>query len=351
MLTAPLAFAAPTEAEKETARSLMDQGDALAAKADWQAALRHYQAAHEIMGVPTTGIEVARVQVELGRLLEARSTALAVAHAPSDTAEPAVFTEARASAAILAQELEGRIPSLVIDVVPQQAVPRVRIDDVELPAAALGLPFKVNPGRHVVRASAAGYAPAEREVSVSEGQQKEVHFTLGEQRGAGAALDPSAPVANGSGALEVSGKPGALDSPSEAATTRGVIALGVAGAAGLVGAGAGIYSWMKVNEARDNHCIGNRCTSEAEPLLDQATTSAWVANVGVGVAVVALAYGMYELVFNSPAQPSASGLATRKRAQAVASERGALRPLAVEETSVSFATQENGATLWWSGAF
>src|SRR5690606_33134185 len=100
-----------------------------------------------------------------------------------------------------------------------------------------------------------------------------------------------------------------------------------------------------------SHCIGNRCTSDAEPLLDQATTSAWVANVGVGVAVVALAYGMYELVFNSPAPPSASGLATRKRAHAVASERGALRPLAVEETSVSFATQENGATLWWSGAF
>ena len=43
---------------------------------DLEGALKRYEAAHEIMGVPTTGIEVARTRAKLGQLVEARAVAI-----------------------------------------------------------------------------------------------------------------------------------------------------------------------------------------------------------------------------------------------------------------------------------
>ena len=73
-----IARAEPTAGDKETARSLMDEGDRKFAAKDFKGALDAYQGAHAIMGVPTTGIEVAKAQEALGLLVEARDTLLAV---------------------------------------------------------------------------------------------------------------------------------------------------------------------------------------------------------------------------------------------------------------------------------
>lgn len=48
----------------------MDQGDALFEARDFAGALRAYRAAHAIMGVPRTAIEVAKAEVALGRFVE-----------------------------------------------------------------------------------------------------------------------------------------------------------------------------------------------------------------------------------------------------------------------------------------
>ena len=346
-----------SEAEKETARGLMDEGDALAAQSDWEMALKHYRAAHQIMRVPTTGIEVARAQAKLGQLVEARTTAIEVANLPLMGKEPAVFTQAREAAAELADELESRIPSVVIEVEPREVAPRVRIDEAELPLAALGLPFRVNPGQHQVTASAPGYSPVEMEFTVAESERRSVPLTL--------VLDPSRDLASaGAQGNTLESNDGAAPSPegsqdvgfesgvssgTDAATTRGFIALGVAGAAGLVGGGAGIYSLMKVNEAQDNHCTGSSCSSSARPLLDQATTSAWIANVGVGVAAVALVYGIYELAVNAPTQ-SAGRTTDRTRGSSARAGKGHTNTTE-SHTAVSVTSHQSGATLWWSGAF
>src|SRR5262249_12998493 len=55
----------PTAAEKETARTLMDQGDEAFAAKDFPTALKHYKAAHAIMGIPNTGIWVAKAEEAL----------------------------------------------------------------------------------------------------------------------------------------------------------------------------------------------------------------------------------------------------------------------------------------------
>src|SRR4051794_16154924 len=77
------AFATPSASERETARSLMQDGDRLLSSGDPMNALKCYQAAHAIMHVPTTGVAVAKTQAEVGQLVEARSSALDVLSIPT----------------------------------------------------------------------------------------------------------------------------------------------------------------------------------------------------------------------------------------------------------------------------
>ena len=172
LLAGPSASADPTPEDKATARTLLSDGRAKMEAKDYEGALKSFQAAHAIMGVPTTGLDLARAQAALGKLVEARETALAVTKTPVLPAEPSVFTRARASATELMTEIAPRIPSLVVIVrgAPADSVPVVTVDDVVIPVAALGLPRKLNPGKHGVEVKLPGYIAARREIDLREMQ-------------------------------------------------------------------------------------------------------------------------------------------------------------------------------------
>ncbi len=179
LLVPSLALAEPSSADKETARNLMKEGDAKFATKDYASALKAYQAAHAIMQVPSTGLPLARAQIERGLLVEARDTLLQVSRHPKDAKEPAAFAKAREDAAELAQKLTTRIPSLVIVVEgapSSEAV--VAVDGASIPAAALSAPRKVNPGSHTITASAGGFHDASATVNVKEGANEKVTIKL-----------------------------------------------------------------------------------------------------------------------------------------------------------------------------
>ena len=97
LLGCAVAQAQPSAAQKETARGLMAEGRELRDKGDLPSALTRFNAADALMGVPTTGFEVAATQAQLGKLVEARETlqrVLAIAVSPDD---PEPFPEARSS--------------------------------------------------------------------------------------------------------------------------------------------------------------------------------------------------------------------------------------------------------------
>ena len=104
----------PSAADRDTARKLLDSGDEAFAKKDFAGALNAYSAAHAIMNVPSTGIEVAKAQTAMGLLLEARDMALQVTRMEQLPKEPLAFGEARKEASDLAAQLDPRIPSLEI---------------------------------------------------------------------------------------------------------------------------------------------------------------------------------------------------------------------------------------------
>lgn len=174
------AQAEPSAADKETARALHVGGRAKLAAGEVKAALESFQAAHAIMKVPTTGLDVARAQAALGLLIEARDTALEVTRLPSSATEPEAFTDARAEAAKLADELGGRISSIVVRVrgLPANARASIRVDGAEIPTEALTLPRKANPGAHVLEVATSGVAGVKRVVTLREGEAQGVEISL-----------------------------------------------------------------------------------------------------------------------------------------------------------------------------
>jgi len=306
MLSANPTWAA-TDAEKETARSLMDDGDRLRAAQDNAGALQRYQAAHDIMKVPTTGIEVAKTLQALGKLVEARRMAIEVANLPVAPGEPDVMGAARQEASSLAAQLATRIPSALIQVWPKQAQATVLVDSVELPAAAMGLPYKTNPGEHVVQVSAPGYQTAEQRFRLEEAGSTTVSVNLVAQAGPAPPPEAVAP-----GEQPPPAEPAPASEPQDRTLTY--VAFGIAGAGAVLGTVTGLLSLSKASAAKE-HCDGNVCSPEASDDIDSSKSLATFSNIGFGVAIAAGAWGLYEVLSAPSGAQTASAPTTRATPQ------------------------------------
>lgn len=267
---------AQTKTERDMARALMDEGDAKVEKKDLEGALRAYRAAHVIMGVPSTGIEVARTEEKLGHLVEAHKTALEVARSPEKPGEPKPFTEAREAAKKLAAELELRVPriTVVVQGVPESAPVEVKIDGVLLPSEAARDAQPVNPGKHEVSAAATGLPPVSKEVEVAEAQRLRVALALGDAAASGGGGD----------------KPGRRVSPLV------YVGFGVGGAGLIAGTVTGVLSLSRAGTVEDlcpaGTCPTQAALDEATPVNDSAKTLANVSNVAFALAVVGVGVGV-----------------------------------------------------------
>jgi tetratricopeptide (TPR) repeat protein len=113
VIALPTAAAAggPSEIDKDAARAAVQQGDERMAAKDYAAALEAYKRADDIMGVPTTSIELGKTHMLLDQMVEAKEAFERAATYPEQENEPAPFTDARRIAKDLAFQLAERIPS------------------------------------------------------------------------------------------------------------------------------------------------------------------------------------------------------------------------------------------------
>ena len=298
------AWAQPTAADKETARGLMTEGRSARDRNDLKAALKAFSAADALMHVPTTGLEVARTQVAMGQLVEARDTALRVARSQAKADDPTPFKQARDAATALTEELEGRIPALTVTLknVPEGATAAVTIDDASVPTEALGSPRRLDPGHHVIVAKA-GTAEGKQEVDLAEKDRKEVAIELpAEAAPAAAAATPDA-SAGAEQPPETTGKSGF----SKALMFGG---FGLAGAGVIAGTITGIMSMSKTNGVKSSAgCAGSVCgpaeyddINSAKSLATISTVSFVAAGVGAVLGVVGVITGNG----SSAASPSTS---------------------------------------------
>jgi hypothetical protein len=238
---------AQTDEERDQARQLMDQGDELAEKKMHIEALGAYQKAHAIMNVPTTGIEVVRMLLSLGRLIEAKKVCRSVVALPVQPDEPTAFAEARTDASTLATELDARIPHLRVILPPSS---RLYIDGAEVTGVRPGEPVAIDPGTHVVEARAPSKSVT-KSVRVDEREQKTVDFSLPKPK----------PVAVPARQAPPRDEPRSSTTKSGPSTTRilGWTGIGVGGAGILFGAITGGLAIDKRSELDDGGCVDGSC--------------------------------------------------------------------------------------------
>jgi len=301
MLVSTAARADPTAADRETARTLMDQGHVLQEKGNLEEALKHFKAADDIMHVPTTAVPVAKLQAALGLLVEARDTlASSMRRTPEKATDPQPFKDARSEGERLDGSLAGRVPGLTITVKGAAGgeKPALALDGLDVPAAALGLPRAVNPGHHVVVARTAT-AEGRQDLDVREGEQKQVEITL-VSTGAPAVQAPRG-TPDTAGSSRTSHSPGLV-------TWVGV---GLGGAGVIAGSVTGLMAISKA-PGLTSECANHVCGPTAHSDLASANMLATVsdvafaaAGVGAAVAVISLVVG-HESSVEPPAEPPAA---------------------------------------------
>jgi hypothetical protein len=306
VLCAPVtAGAEPTAGEKETARSLMEQGMARMEVRDYAAALKAFSTANEIMHVPTTALQTARAHAALLQLVEARDRALEAARYPQRPGEPPVFSQARYEATALAASLGPRIPAVEITVKgpPRGASVQVVIDSRLLRPAALAAPYKLNPGSHRLTASSPGFEPAHLTVHLSEKQLQRITLELLPQPTtvAGPNHEPAAGV-----------PPPARD------YTLAYVGFGVGAAGVLTGAVTGALALSKQSSLK-SQCDepSHTCPSSAKADLDSGRRLVLLSNVGFGVGIVGIGIGVGALLWPR-AEPASQGARTGTRLRPVA---------------------------------
>ena len=279
VLSAGLARAQSTAADRETARSLMDAGDRSVEARDDAGALRSYRAADSMMHVPTTGIEVAKVLARLGQLVEAREQALAVTRLPKGTAEPAAFVQARAEAERLAGSLSSRIPTLTLRLngLGTGQMARVMVDGEIVPLEAQSLPRRVDPGLHRVVASAERRGDVSSEVVLAEGQAVRLDLAFAPLPAAPWATIPSEPP-----------RPPPVQSRSPTLATW--IALGAGGAGLLAGAVGGVVELSQASTLK-SRCAGTTCLPSDAATLSSVRTLAAIVDVALALGAAGVVTG------------------------------------------------------------
>ncbi len=281
-----------SDADKEKARSLMDVGVEREEAKDYAAALKAFEAAHALVKLPMTGLAVARAQAALGRLVEALESATQAKLIPVRPGETPAYGKARAEADALAQKLAARVPSILVKVEGPSGGAEVAIDGAVVPAPSASQPRKVNPGKHVVAATAPGFKPASVEVDVPEGQVTPATLTmtpeLGPDRGKSGGLSPLVLVGFGVGAA-------------------GLIA-------GAVTGGLSLSKTSTIRKQCDANGICPRTTADA---ISSANTLANVSNVSFALGAAGVAVGVVGIFLSSPSSSSpASGSSGAKSSAA-----------------------------------
>lgn len=182
-LGAPGLARADGAADVAAARELFTHAAAAAKEGKWEEARGLYARALELKRSPAILYGLALAQANTGHVVDAIETyrAFLLEAKPDDPY--------RDTAKAQIAELEPRVARLEIAVSPASGVV-VTVDGVAVPAAALGLPRRVDPGKHVVAARADGFEAASQEITLEAGKSGKVTLTLAASKARPLVPDP-----------------------------------------------------------------------------------------------------------------------------------------------------------------
>jgi PEGA domain len=259
-----------TNSDRATARALALDGHQALEERDFTKAEDLLGRAYSLVPAPTVGVELARAQVALGKLVAAHETYSRVLHeevpASASPAQRRSISDARKEL----DRLKPRLPRVVIVLTGSEGA-TVTVDNVTVSRATLGVARFLDPGAHTVQAAAAGFAAETEEVSLKEGEVKRIDLKLvplpavvvgaavaatpsgsGASTASAAALIPSAEH----GPSSPAGSEDTAVASSRAADADWSVVGDTAGAFGLGALGFGVTAW--IDARRIDH--GNTAT-------------------------------------------------------------------------------------------
>lgn len=284
---------AQSEADRATARSLAAEGYRALQEEDFETAEDRFRRADALVHAPTLVVDHARALVGLGRLVEAHERYELVLREGVASDAPWVWKRALDDAEAELAALKPRLAWVVLRV-SGPATPEVTIDGNEVPRAALGVPRATNPGTRTIEAAGPGYLPETNEVTLAEGEEREIMMTL--ERA------PQAEESRAAEPMEASTPTPEPDEPKELGTSRRTwmyVSLGVGGAGLLGGGAAGVVAYTKSKDLDDACPTRDRCSPNLQDDIDSYDRWRIATGVGLGIGVVGLAAGAY-LYFTDP---------------------------------------------------
>ncbi|WP_437786289.1 hypothetical protein [Sorangium sp. So ce1097] len=295
---APAAFAQVSDADRATARSLAVEGQEALDRKDFAAALDRFGRADAIIHAPTLLLGVARAQVGLGRWIAAHESYSRILREGAPEGSPEPFFEAITAAQRELDALAPRIPQVLLSVRgPGPDAADVTIDGEPVPRAALGVRRPVDPGERTVRATAAGFGPAEVRLTLAEGARETVTLELtpvaprpGASPSPIARAPDAGPVASGGGAR----------------TALGIAALGLGGVGLAAGAVGGVLAIGKHGDLSER-CPGNRCDPSLQGEVDTYHAMGTLSTIGFVVGAVGVGAGAF-LLLTAPRSPGRAGV-------------------------------------------
>lgn len=264
------AYAAPSPRDRADAAALTNKARAAGRAKSYEEAVDLLRKADQLDPTSQRKLDLAKLLVPLGKLVEASRILNAIINDPAiGPREKWLKDGAKKQLA----QFEARIPWLQVHVIGPTTGVRVEVDGKEVEADTEG---PVDPGQHAIAADADGYESGDRNVTVAEGEHKQVTLTLE------AIARQEAPRP----------KPGGGGSKIPAIASFGVGAAGIA-----VGAVFGIFAFDETNKAR-GFCNGNLCPARPEVVdaRNVAIANGNVSTVGFVIGGVGVAAGIVLLL-------------------------------------------------------
>lgn len=219
-------------------------------------------------------------------------------------------TDVEKRAAARAAALEPNLAKLAISVDSASDVPglEVKRDGVKVGHAEFGLPIPVDPGTHVIDATAPNKQPFSGKVDVAPKQANAtVTVTLVDAPQAAPTPAPVAPPAQASGPVPAPATP---EAPTSTWSGQKTVAL-IVGGVGIVGLGVGsafgLIAKSKNDQALQNCRTSTLCTQTGLNLTDDAKSAATISTIAFVAGGVALAGGVV-LWLTAPSHTSSTGL-------------------------------------------
>jgi hypothetical protein len=314
LLASPTAARAQADSDRATARGLGQDGQKALDAKDFKTAEDDFRRADSLVHAPTLMLGLARALAGEGKYLEAQESYRRIIREGLPPQAPDAFVHALDDAKKEVDAVAAHIGGLTIKVNPSDGSSppdlKVTLDDGAVSAASIGVKRYVDPGSHVIRATATGWKTFEMKVTVPDGGTIDLPVALEKDTTA-----PVAPVAAPAPAPSPTPAPTGDASQNQAPSSGGVspwpwVAFGVGGAGLAVGIITGGIAAGKHGSLASG-CPGGVCPPSQYDNLDSYHTMSLVSTVGFVVAGVGAAAGVTLLLLpksDAAPPPAAAGL-------------------------------------------